>query len=142
MKQLERKHTLRYALVPHGGDWRAAGVYRDGQEFNNPLICRTVAPHAGSLPKRWGFVDVSPRNLVVSALKPGSGGTIILRVYEAAGQAATGVKLKLSASVMSARECNLMEDTGREVSTANDTIALDLGPFEIKTLSLDVKSAK
>ena len=50
---------MRYALVPHAGDWREAGVFRDGLEFNHPLLCREVLPHAGSLPARWGLLEVS-----------------------------------------------------------------------------------
>ena len=86
---------MRYALVPHAGDWREAGVFRDGLEFNHPLICRKVLPHAGTLPARWGLLEVSSPNVVVSALKPGRDGTAVLRVYEAAGQAAPGVKIAL-----------------------------------------------
>ena len=77
-----------YALVPHAGDWREAGVYRDGLEFNHPLLCRAVLPHAGNLPARWGLLEVSNPGVVVSALKPGSQGVAVLRVYEATGRPA------------------------------------------------------
>ena len=43
--ELARQLTFRYALVPHQGDWRQAAVYRDGMEFNRPLLCQKVAPH-------------------------------------------------------------------------------------------------
>src|SRR5205807_3929409 len=45
--QLGRERTLRYAIVPHAGDWREAGIYRDGLELNNPLIVRKSPPHPG-----------------------------------------------------------------------------------------------
>ena len=70
--QIGQERTLRYALVPHAGDWREAGVFRDGLEFNHPLLCRAVLPHAGTLPARWGLLEVSNPNVVVSALKPGT----------------------------------------------------------------------
>ena len=72
--QLGQERTMRYALVPHAGDWREAGVFRDGLEFNHPLLCRKVLPHAGTLPARWGLLEVSSPNVVVSALKPGRDG--------------------------------------------------------------------
>ncbi len=81
-----QKYTLNYAVVPHNGDWRAAQLWRDGLEFNNPLIARTEAPHKGQLPKRWGMLNVSADDVVASALKPGRDGTAVLRVYEAGGQ--------------------------------------------------------
>ena len=131
-----------YALVAHAGDWREAGIYRSGLEFNNPLIVRKTPPHAGSLPKRWGLLEVSHLNVVVSALKPGRGGAAILRIYEAAGMRTPGVKIGLVPKVVSADEVNLMEDPGRKLAVANDTVAVDLGPFEIKTLKLQLEPAK
>jgi alpha-mannosidase len=134
--ELGQERTLRYAFVPHDGDWRDARVYRDGMEFNNPLICRKLRPHEGPLPGRWGFLEVSHPNAVVSALKPGRGGTTILRVYEATGRPAAGVRLRLRAKRLSARECDLLEDTGRELTTKTDTVVFDLRPFEVKTVEL------
>lgn len=32
--ELGKELTFDYALLPHAGDWRKAGVYRDGLEFN------------------------------------------------------------------------------------------------------------
>ena len=86
--QLGRERVVRYALVPHTGDWREAGVFRDGLEFNHPLICRKVLPHPGPLPARWGLLEISNPGVVVSALKPARDGDAVLRIYEAAG--ATG----------------------------------------------------
>ena len=139
--QVGRALTLQYALIPHEGDWRRAGVYRDGLEFNNPLLCRKVAAHPGSLPKRWGFLEVSHPNVVVSTLKPADGGEIILRVYEAAGAAVSRAKIRLSAPLVTVHECNLMEDPGRELANTGNTIEFDLRPFEIKTFKIRVKSA-
>ena len=137
--ELGKELAFDYALVPHAGDWRQAGVYRDGLEFNNPLLAHTVASHAGALPKRWGFLEVTPQNVVVSALKPGQDGTAVLRVYEAAGQPARA-KIRLSAQVLAAEEVNLMEDPGPKLAVADNTLELDLRPFEIKTIKLQLKS--
>ncbi len=112
-----------------------AGVYRDGMEFNQPLLACPMASHPGKLPKRWGLLEITPQNVVVSALKPGSDGTAVLRVYEATGQATTA-KIRLSAQVAAAEEVNLMEDPGRKLPVADNTLQFDLRPFEIKTIKL------
>ncbi len=127
---------MQYALVPHAGDWREAGVFHDGWEINHPLICRNVLPHTGNLPGRWGLLDVSNRNVVVSSLKPTRDGEIALRLYEASGRPAPGMTIKLRANVRSAREANLMEDVGADVKTDGNSVQLDLTPFEIKTIRL------
>ena len=134
--ELGVKRTFDYALVPHEGDWRAAEIYRAGWEFNNPLAVRKVSLHAGSLPKRWGLLNVSQRDVVVSALKPGRGGSVVLRVYEAAGRPSRSIKIKLNAGISSAREVSLLEDGGAELKVVDDTLQFDLGPYQIKTFSL------
>jgi alpha-mannosidase len=134
--QLGQERTMKYALVPHAGDWREAGVFRDGWELNHPLICRSVLAHGGSLPNRWGLLEVSSPDVVVSSLKPTRDGEVALRVYEAAGRPAQGVTIKLRARVLSARDANLLEDAGADLKTEGDGLRLDLTPFEIKTIRL------
>ena len=50
--ELGKQMEFHYALVPHTGDWRQAEIYREGMEFNHPLVVRKVARHSGTLPKR------------------------------------------------------------------------------------------
>jgi alpha-mannosidase len=141
--QLDQERTLRYALVPHAGDWRRAAVFRDGWEFNHPLVCRKLLPHAGALPARWGLLTVSSStpNVVVSSLKPGRDGLAHLRVYEAAGEPARAVTIDVGARVISAREANLLEDAGPELATERDRVSFDLRPFQIKTIGLRLGAA-
>lgn len=127
------KYSLHYALLPHTGDWRSAELWRAGLEFNNPLLVSTEAPHPGVLPKRWGLLDVSASDVVVSALKPGQDGTTILRVYEAAGRPAARVKVKFHFPIGEARESNLVEDAGAAIGSGGNTLALDMKAFEIRT---------
>jgi alpha-mannosidase len=140
--QLGRERTVNYALVPHAGDWRRAGVFRDGWEFNHPLLCRKVLPHTGSLPARWGLLEISSPNVVVSALKPGRDGTVVLRVYEATGQPALGVTIALRARVVSARAANLLEDPERDLPVNHGVVSFDLNPFQIRTIQLRLNGSR
>jgi alpha-mannosidase len=140
--ELGKRMTFDYALVPHDGDWRQAGAYRSGLEFNNPLIARKVAPHAGTLPKRWGLLEVSKPNVVVSTLKPGRDGSAVLRVYEASGQSTPGVKIALHSQVDSAFEANLIEQPGGKLNVQDNALQFDLGPFQIKTFQLRLGSSR
>ncbi len=137
--EMGRTLTLQYALVPHAGDWRDAGVSRAGWEINQPLIVRKETAHMGDLPARWGWLEISAPNVNVSALKPGRDGSVILRVYEAAGRATSGVSVKLQAHLVSVNEANLMEDSGREIVPEQDTFKFDLHPYEIKTFKLRLR---
>lgn len=140
--EVGKRLTFDYALVPHASDWRQAGVYRAGMDFNNPLIARKAAPHAGTLPKRWGLLEVSHPNVVVSALKPGRDGSAVLRVYEASGQSTPGVKITLKTQLDSAFEANLLEQPAGKLDVRDNVLQFDLRPFEIKTFQLRLSAPR
>lgn len=66
-----KTHVYLYSLVPHTGDWRDAGVTREAEGYNNPLIAVQAAPKAGTLPAEMSFVRTTVPNVVVSTLKLG-----------------------------------------------------------------------
>jgi alpha-mannosidase len=132
---------LNYALVPHTGDWRSATPWRSGLEFNNPLIAQTVASHPGDLPAKWGLLEVSNDDAVASALKPGKDGTVVMRVYEAAGKPSHDVRATWHAGITQVHEANLIEDTRASVDAQRNSFAFDLKPYEIKTFKITLKPA-
>lgn len=130
-----RPRTARYALLPHKGDWRDAGVARAGLEFNHPLVARIVAPHAGDLPPSRALVEVSAPNVVASSLKPARDGRIALRLYESAGRPAS-TTVKLSADLAEASEADLLETEGKALDLADGAFRVELTPYQIKTIVL------
>jgi alpha-mannosidase len=139
--ELGQRRAFNYALVPHAGDWRQAAVYRAGLEFNHPLLALKLARHPGQWPSRWGLLEISAPNVVLTALRPTVDGSTVLRVYEAAGQPTPGVAIKLNGKLSDATEANLLEDAGRKLKIQNDRIQFDLHPFEIKTIKFQFKAA-
>jgi alpha-mannosidase len=137
--ELGKHLRFQYSLVPHAGGWQEARTFRDGMEFNHPLLVRKATPHAGTLGKRWGLLEVSNPNFVVSALKPGREGSLILRLYEATGATANSVRVKSSTGLTSVSEVNLMEDELRSVPVQGDTFQFDARGYEIKTFKLNIK---
>ena len=102
--EIGRPLTLRYALVPHAGDWRKAAAYRAGLEFNQPLLVFKTTPHTGTLPPAWGLLAISPPNVVLTACAPGPGKTMAVRFYEASGVETKAVTIRFNGTVRSARE--------------------------------------
>ena len=134
--QLGQERTMRYALVPHAGDWREAGVFRDGLEFNHPLLCRAVLPHAGSLPARGAARGFEP-DVVVSALKPSREGTTVLRSLRGRRPARAGVSRSPSRpGSPQARTANLLEDPDGELKVEDNAVTLDFRPYQIRTIRL------
>ncbi len=138
--ELNLPRTFDYALVPHTGDWRGAEVYRAGWDFNHPLLARKLAAHEGSLPARWGLLEISQPGVVVSALKPSGDGKTVLRVYEAAGKPASGVEIKFTLPIDPVFETSLLEHGGQRVQVENNAWRFDLHPFEIKTFKLALRA--
>ncbi len=136
-----KKYTLEYGLVPHKGDWRTAEPWRAGLELNNPLLVWTAGSHPGVLPRRWGLLDVSAHDVVVSALKPAKDGSAVLRVYEAAGRPHERVTVNTRANVAEVHEANLMEDSGRALQVQGNKFEFDLKPYQIKTFKLRITGA-
>ena len=137
--ELGKELSFDYALIPHAGDWRQTGTYREGMEFNNPLLVHTADSQPGALPDRWSFLQIAHPNVVLSALKPGERGGVVLRIYEATGMPAEKVKIELPAQVTAVEEVNLMEDPVRKLHVADDSVQLDLRPFEIKTIRFELQ---
>ena len=103
-----------YRLLPHAGDWRAAGVVRAAAELNQPLSALLESAHSGPLPQRRSFASVTPGPVVVSVLKltEDPGDDLVVRAYESAGRPARAeIDLPL---------------VGRRISAT-------FGPCEIKT---------
>ena len=139
--ELGKELVLRYALLPHKGSWQDAGIVRAGLEFNQPLIVRKVAPHPGTLASRWGFINISAPNAVLTSVKESKDGTTIFRIYESSGHATSGVKIVFTGKSLTANEANLLEDTGAKLKIRDNSVQFDLHPFEIKTLKVKLSRA-
>ncbi|MHB1458971.1 MAG: glycosyl hydrolase-related protein, partial [Armatimonadota bacterium] len=139
---LGKEFSLDYALLPHDGGWQDANPFLDGLAFNTPLLAMTVGKHSGIIPFRWGLMDISPENVVVSALKTGEDNKLVLRVYEATGVATDNVVITCRATIDSAEELNLMEDPLRTLNTEGNKLTISLRPFEIKTIGLVITNAQ
>lgn len=136
--ELGKEFCFEYALLPHAGDWRQAAVYREGQAFNHPLIAATASSHPGPLPAQWGLLEISHENLLISAVKTGRDGQIVLRAYEAAGLAVEDAAITFAATVQDAEELNLMEDPLQSLVVTGNRLHLAFRPFEIKTIGVSL----
>jgi alpha-mannosidase len=140
--EVGQQRTFHYALVPHSGSWQESHIFQAGLEFNRPLLVRTVDQHPGKLGKTWSMLKVSSPNVVLSALTPAEDGNgLIARVYEAAGQPATNVRIQFGGGIRGASEVNLIEEQLQPVAVKGDSIQFDLRPFEIKTFRLQLPDA-
>jgi alpha-mannosidase len=131
-----RGYTFEYALQPHDGDWKQSEAYRHGQEFHHlPLAVQASA--SGGLPQELSFLELTPGNLTLSALKKAEGGDgAILRFFETKGESVVG-QVKLFRKVKRAAVVDLLEREEYELKAEHNKLTLEVKPFEIVTLKLN-----
>ncbi len=128
------QHQFTYALFPHAGDFRAAGVIEEAYALNVPLVVSATKPSAGSLPATHSFFQVDRSNVIIEAIKLAEdGGSVIVRLYEAAG-ARGAVSLTTSLPVEMAWFTDLMENDLVKAPLKSGRVQFELKPFEIVTL--------
>jgi alpha-mannosidase len=124
-------HEFAYALVPHSGGWREAGVLGEAQRFNAPLRWTDVPAGSGS------FAAVDDPNLVLDTVKRAEDSdALVLRLYEAHGGRGRA-RIRLALPWTSARRANLLEDDLGPVEVDGEKIVVDYRPWEIVTLLVD-----
>jgi alpha-mannosidase len=107
-------HRVSLALVPHDGNWAAAGVTRRAEEHCTNFRTVTETWHRGTLGRAYAATVVEPENITLPVLKRAEDGTgWVARIVEVAGQAADA-RIRI-------------EGLGRGWEGR-------VGPFEVKTL--------
>jgi alpha-mannosidase len=123
-------HTFAYALFPHAGGWREAGVVAEGLRFNAPLRWTHGATETS-------FASVDDPDLVLDTIKRGErSDAVVLRLYEAHG--GRGVAhVRLAAPFKRARFGNALEDETGKVELEDGMLVLPYRPHEVITVLVD-----
>src|SRR5205823_682723 len=84
-------HRFEYAVVLHAGDWVAGEVHAEARRFAAPAIDvrpRLATEGRGGPPAGRALVEVSPSQVVLSAIHPSASGRgLIARVLNASASA-------------------------------------------------------
>jgi alpha-mannosidase len=129
------KHRFTYALMPHPGDFRDAGVIAAAEDLNNPL---RIVRGRRAVGERRSLIEVDTPQVVVEAIKRAEDSdAVIIRLYEAwGGRCRARVNTSLPAS--RAFLCDLLERNRDEIKVRDGQLELELTPFKILTLKLMV----
>jgi len=126
-------HRFTYALMPHPGDFRIAGVIAAAEDLDAPL--RIVRGRSAETQR--SMVDVDTSQVVVEAIKRAADSeATIVRLYEAWG-GRSKVRLRTTLPASRAFVCDLLERNRQEVGVSDGMIELELTPFKILTLKLE-----
>jgi alpha-mannosidase len=126
------RHSFRYALLPHNGNFREAGVINAAQAFNVPMIVCSTATD----PAQRSFFTVNQPGIIIDTVKQAEDSkAVIVRLYEAFG-AHTTAQLSSPLKFQRATRCNLLEEDEQKLKWTNHGARLSFHPFEIVTLKL------
>jgi alpha-mannosidase len=134
------RHRFCYSLLPHSGDWRAAGTVQRAYELNVP-VKSAVTAGGGTIPATGSLLSIREPNLIVETIKKAEDdSSMIVRLYETYGQRGVG-HIQFSHAVKSAIEVNLLEVETEEIGDAptivdGDTLSFGYLPYEIKTFKV------
>ncbi len=133
-------HKVRYALVPHEGNWKNTQVVRQGIEFNTPLLVKVEPAHAGQAPKAFAGVKVEPENVIIEAVKKAEdSGAAIIRMYEAYGKNCEAT-VTFADFPESVQETDMLEwdqyVLPKSFTLAGKTVKVPMTHHEVKTLKV------
>jgi alpha-mannosidase len=121
------EHRFAYAVMPHAGGWREAGVVAEAARFNAPL--RWGRPPMGD-----AMAVCDDANIMLDTVKPAEDGDgVVLRMYECHG--ARGVaRIRLGFPARSALFCNVLEDQTGTASLRDGVIEIPYTPHQIVSM--------
>ena len=127
-------HRFTYALMPHRGDFREAGVIEAAEDLNSPLRAAPADMPDGT---RRALLEIDTRQVIVEAIKRAEDSdAVIVRLYEAWGRPCHA-RIRTTLPAGRAWLCDLLERNRTELAIRDGELALELTPFRILTLKLE-----
>ena len=127
------KHTFRYALYPHLGNFEQSNVVQAAYQFNVPLIRLDGIPFS----KADSIFSISDSNVVIDTVKRSEvdNHTFVFRLYEALGGRGKAV-VKSAFAIQSVKSSNVLEDMleNLDVSQSRDSFKVTYTPFQVLTV--------
>ena len=134
------EHQFKYSLYPHAGSWNE-DTQREAYLLNDPIIGyqSSVNSSQSSVSSPQSLVSVSSPNVIIETVKRTEDGNgLIVRLYESQRKRGQ-VRVRFGRAVDSAWITNLLEENESVLSVENDSISLNLKPYQIATLRVKFK---
>jgi alpha-mannosidase len=138
LSQCPGHHEFCYHIYPHAGRWHEAEVTREAERLTAPLTPAQAGPHRGDLPKQMSFMEVSPANLAMSALKRSEDGeSLVLRLYNPTEKRVDGT-VTCFRPIRSAELVTLEEKPLRKLDAKGSFVRLRVDSRKIVSLRLSL----
>ena len=133
-------HRFEYSIVPHAGSWEEARVWVQAHQHDVPMYCIQTDAHDGDLPMAHSFLDVTPSELLVTAVKKAEDrDTVIVRFFNIFDKQIHGATVRMDRAA-SARATNLNEEPERElIMGADGVVKFDVPAKKIVTVEFTLE---
>jgi len=126
-------HHYTYSIVGHTGA-RTEDALVAGEALNMPLVAFVAPKHAGHLGRTFSMLAASTPQIGVRALKAAEDGDgYIVRCYETTGNPVEGARITFPAAIVSAEECNGIEERIGDAAFEGRSLVVSAGKFAPKT---------
>lgn len=123
-------HRFAWAVLPHAGTWRDAGVVAEAARFNHALLPGGPTPWSGS------FARVDDPNLVLDTIKRAEDSdAVVLRFYECHGARGTA-HVRLAHPCREAVRCNVLEDEFGALACEDGSFTLEYLPHQVLSVKV------
>ncbi len=143
------EHEFKYSLYLHIGMWNEE-TQKEAYLLNDPIISyqssvsskQPALSHVegSSVARISSLASCTSPNVIIETIKRAEDGNgIIVRLYESQRKRGQ-VQVKMGGAVESAWVTNLLEENESALSVENDSILLNLKPYQIVTLRITLES--
>ena len=130
-------HHFTYALLPHRGDFREAGIIREAYAMNQPLDYLEVPASRGTLPETYSLISCDQENIVIETVKKAEADDgMIVRLYDAFDRR-ENARIRVAGGFRRAWICDMMEKPITEAALTENQLVVPVSNFEIVTLKLE-----
>ena len=134
--QMRGRWEMNFALYPHSGSW-TDGVVDTAERYRHDLL---ASPGSGAARGEWppagagdSALELAGSNVAISSLRRRADGWLEIRAVNLGDGP---VRARIKGTILEAREATLRGEPGEALEVADGSVALDLGPAEIRTLQV------
>ena len=127
------EHILTYSILPHKGNLATSDTVKHAYDLNLPMTACKASGN-GKLPSEYSLVSVNCDNVIVEAIKEAEyGDETVVRLYDCKN-VRTKTNVTFGFDVKEAYIGNLSEKKLKKLTVSNNTVSVEIKPFEIVTL--------
>jgi len=130
-------HSIEYSLYPHKGRVEQSETVYKGYEFNYPFLTFISDTHKGKLPVENSFIQVAPKNVILTSVKKADGedNALVITMYESKG-VGSEVEITMQIHPKKIVESNFLEESGKSIENDKSGAKFKIGRNQTKVIKI------